>query len=211
MGLISAIAETHTDIDAELVRAWRLFDPQRYAKQVLGKYGIRSELLIRDMELLPYLTYLDALTKLRLDVAEAADMTALGGRPTALVSLNVRRRPRAGLRGIERWNGLLELGVTFENTVADLRPLAELVSLRKLRIEVVRGIAVKIDLSAVIGLRNLEEIMVMCDARYELYIGPIIGHSMRRLVVEDYAQITGESAGLTRAGVEIVHCEHNAV
>jgi hypothetical protein len=92
------------------------------------------------------------------------DMSALGGQPSGLRTLSVRRRPRTTVNGIGRWSGLENLEISFENTVSDLRPVGMILSLKVLRIVVVRGIAVKIDLTPVLGLRNLEEIHVSCTA-----------------------------------------------
>ena len=204
LNLIAAIAETHVGVDSELVRAWRLFDPENYAKKVLVKAAIHSELSINDLELLPYTAYLSGISSLRLDVADAMDMSALGGQPSGLKTLSVRRRPRTTVNGIGRWSNVEDLDIVFENTVSDLHPVGLILSLRVLRIAVVRGIAVKIDLSPVLGLRNLEEIYVRCDTRHEIHISTTFSQALKRIVVGEEAQIDEEGRhALSRAGVVI--------
>ena len=204
LNLIAAIAETHTGIEKELVRAWRLFDPEKYAKKVLVIAAIHSDLSINDLELLPYTAYLESISSLRLNVPDAVDMSGLGGRPPALTTLSVHRRPRTNLKGIERWSGLEDLEIFFENTISDLRPIELLVSLKTLRINVVRGISVKIDLSPVVRLRKLEEIYVKCDTRYELYVGLTMGSALKRLIVSEGAVISDDGRQtLQRSGVVV--------
>jgi hypothetical protein len=204
LDLLSAIAQTHHGIEAELVQAWRLFDPMRYAKEVLGRADLQAEIFVTDMELLPYIAYLDTPGGLRVDGGEAMDLSSLGNRPVGLTSLSIYRRPRAKLNGIERWDGLERLELIFENTVPDLQPVAAVRSLKSLHIEVRHGISVRLDLSPLVTLRNLQEFSCLCDTRYQIYLVPIVGPAMKKIVVDSIAEIADEQEIVKRTDIRVI-------
>jgi hypothetical protein len=192
LSLLREIARTRTGVMDELIRTWRLFDLEKYAREVLSAMTGETALSIRDMETLPYLGHLKTARELRLGTPGAATLKLLGDRPPNVTRLTVARRPRTTLDGIERWDGLEELVVLAQNTLPGLRPIAHLTTLQTLVIVVDHGIAVNVDLSSVAALPRLRSLTVSGETNYRLDLAALRRSPIETMVIHPSSTVTNE-------------------
>ena len=190
--LIGAIASQQSNIQPEVIRAQRAFDPMEYARAVFTQAKLGSKFRINDESLLPYLGYFHSVISLGLDPGDLVNLSSLGDRPPKLVELTVDRRARMSIRGIEQWSGLEILVITARHMVPDLSPVAALTSLRVLRIIVSHGISLSVDLEPLSALSRLKEFSFNCDTRCRLNLAPLAGKAIQVIVSRD-VELSGQN------------------
>jgi hypothetical protein len=191
LNLIGEIASKHDDIQLEVMRAQRAFDLPQYAHTVLSRARLGTRMEVSDESLLPFLGYLTSVTSLAIDPGDLIDLTRLGNRPPKLVELTVDRRARTSIRGIERWKGLEILTLRVTHMLPDLTSIAELASLRVIRIFVRHGISIRLDLTPLASLPRLAELFFVTDAACNIDLEPLAGRDMK-VITSRNVRLSGE-------------------
>lgn len=192
MRLIALIASREKDVQTEVIRAQRAFEPWEYARIVFAVAQLGADIAVGDASLMPYLGFFNSVRSLDLDPGDLLDLSSLGERPTNLTELTVRRRARSSVRGIESWNGLEKLTIDAVHMMPDLNPIASIETLRSVSLRVQSGIAVDIDLRPLSRLWSLETLRVEVDTHHRLDLSPLATRAIK-ITVSAATELVGEN------------------
>jgi hypothetical protein len=125
IGAMAARYGGYHKVDEELIRAWRVFDADEYARDVLSKVPSLTRLSLVDSTSLPGIVHLRALRELSLtigqDASELSPLAELADLEKVHLSWNVMLPPLGPLARVPR---LTSLALEGHPDTADLRPLA---------------------------------------------------------------------------------------
>jgi hypothetical protein len=171
-------------VGRELLRAWRFFEPEEYARTVLSNAPFPQGLQLPELAWLPTVKHLRMLSSLRINgqhtvVSEPVDLAELQGSEDSLTALDVRFLP-----AVKHWEAIGELGRLDSLQITYCADIERLDFVRTLR---------SLTLLALSGLPNLQD------------IGPM--RSLKHLVsvwLTDLPELTTLEP-LKRSGTSVLH------
>lgn len=167
--IISAALFEGDAVRNEVMRAWSFFEPQEYAKRVLSGSPHAKGLRINDPELAPALRYIPELASLTLDYVEGFGELAVLGDLPQLTYLSVIRDSKLCELGPLTCHPGLETILLHDSGEIDIRPLATIPRLRKLRFRADRASEVE-SLHSCPALDHLELVNVASDVPLTHYL-----------------------------------------
>ena len=121
------------EISEELVRAWTLFNREKYAKLVFPSVQI-TRLRLTDPMALAYLAQLPSVEELELVDLDRIDLKATPGALSSVRRLIISGSDFANLDGIQNFTELTHLTIELDRAGTDLKPLLGLRNLQCLQI-----------------------------------------------------------------------------